>query len=373
MTDNLSDTQPIRPVNPFAGEAPLTPTIDPEADGRGRGCFVQIVVGGILLLFALAIVALAGLAGWTNGQREGSRVIAATRESAVRAQLDEIPGDVAGVNLIVLDARIRWLATQTPAVAGLQDIMATGTALYFNSLPTATFTPSPTALPSATLEAGEQTVLPTPAGGSYDLAAIMGQAQAAITSSQWEDAIELLDVILAVDPTYQSGQVRTLMSQSLNNFARELYNSGQPAAANLIVARAEEFGTLAEGLSFERYAAELYLTARAGVSTGSQTAVNALNELLGLGAGGRYYTEAQQLLYDAYIRRGDAYVGQGNPCAAMSEYQRAMGVFGSGSANGKYAAAEASCAALSAPTADPNWVLTPGASPPVAPIGVPGS
>ncbi|MBK8027482.1 MAG: hypothetical protein IPK19_40380 [Chloroflexi bacterium] len=376
MTDNLSDTQPIRPVNnPFADEGPLTPTIDPEGEGRRRGCLTQILVGGILLLFSLAIVALAALAGWTSGQREGNKLIAATQQSAIQAQLNDVANDVADGNLILLDARIRWLATQTPGVPGLDGIVATGTALFFSIQPTATFTPSPTIPPSPTPDgSSQQVVAPTASSsGGYDLAAILAQAQAAMTSSQWEDVIELLDVILAVDPTFQSAQVRSMMSQALNNYARALYNAAQPAAANLIVGRAEEFGTLEEGLSFERYAAELYLTARAGVSTGSQTAINALNELLGLGAGGRYYADAQQMLYNAYVRRGDGLVGQGNPCGALSEYQQALAVFASGSASGKYASAQASCAALAVPTTDPNWFLTPGAEAPVAPIGVPGA
>ena len=366
MTDNLSDTQPIKA---FSDDA-LTPTIDPERDERrGRGCLPQVAIGGGLLLLATAIVALAGLAGWTNGQREANRLIAATRGAAIDAQLRDIPADVASRNLVMFDARLRWLATQTPGVAALPDLILTATALYMNNLPTATPTITPTMLPSATPESA-QAVVPTPANGQYDLPTIFAQAQSALATAQYQDAIALLDVVIAVDPTFQTGQVRAALSQALNAYARDLYNGGQPAAANLLVSRAEEYGTLAEGLSFERYAAELYLTARAGVSTGSQTALNALNELLGLGAAGRYYSEAQTLLYNAYVRRGDAYVGQGNPCGAIGEYQRALGVFASGSANGKYAAAEASCAALALATLDPNFMLTPGA---VAPIGVPGA
>lgn len=364
--DQLDDTQPNAP---FSDEI-LTPTINPEEEERGRGgCGIQFAVVAILLLFAIAIVALAGLAGWTNGQREGNRLLDATRSAAIDEQLRSVPDDVASANLVLLSARIQWLATQTPGVAGLGDIMATGTALYMNNLPTATPTITPTFAPTAEPNS-EQVVMPTPGEQGLDLAALFAQAQAAAATSQWQEAIDLLDVILASDPNFQSAQVRQLMSQSLNSYARELYNASQPAAANLIVARAEEFGPLADGLAFERDAAELWLTARAGVSTGSQTAINALNELLGYGPNGRYYQQATQLLYDAYVRRGDGLVAQGNPCGAMSEYQRAMNVFSSGSANGKYTSAQASCASLSMPTADPNWMLTPGA---VAPIGVPGT
>lgn len=364
--EQLDDTQPNAP---FSDEI-LTPTINPEAEEGGRGgCGIQFAIVAILLLFAIAIVALAGLAGWTNGQREGSRLLSVTRSAAIDEQLRSVSDDVANANLVLLSVRIEWLATQTPGVAGLGDIMATGTALYMNNLPTATPTVTPTLQPTATADS-QQVIVPTPGEQGLDLAALYAQAQAAITSSQWTEAIDLLDVILASDPNFESAQVRQMMSQSLNRYALELYNSSQPAAANLIVARAEEFGPLADGLAVEREAAELWLTARAGVSTGSQTAINALNTLLGYGPNSRYYQQSTQLLYDAYVRRGDGLVAQGNPCGALSEYQRAMNVFSSGSANGKYSAAQTSCTNLSAPTADPNWMLTPGA---VAPIGVPGT
>lgn len=362
----LDDTQPNAP---FSDEI-LIPTIDPEAEEGGRGgCGIQFVIVAILLLFSIAIVALAGLAGWRNGEREGNRLLSATHSAAIDEQLRSIPDDVASANLVLLHARIDWLATQTPGVAGLDEIKATGTALYMNHLPTATPTITPTAEPTAEPDS-QQVIVPTPGEQGLDLAALFAQAQAAAATSQWAQAIDLLDVILASDSNFQAVQVRQLMSQSLNSYARELYNTNQPAAANLIVARAEEFGPLADGLAVEREAAELWLTASAGISTGSQTAVNALNQLLSYGPLGRYYERSTQLLYNAYVRRGDGLVAQGNPCGALSEYQRAMNVFSSGSANGKYSAAQASCAALAAPTADPNWMLTPGA---VAPIGVPGT
>jgi len=367
MSDQLSDTQPR---NPFQDEVPLTFTIDPELEGRrSGGCLTQFLIGGTLFLLALLIVGLAGAAGWTTGQREANRLATATRSAAIDEQLRLLPADVASGNRVLLDARIQWLATQTPGVFGLDAVRITATALYNNSLPTQTPTASPT-LPASPTPEAVQVVVPTPGGSGYDLVAILGQAQNAMAASQWEDAIELLDVVLAADPAYQTVEVRRLMGQALNNYAAALYNEGLPAAANLIVSRAEEFGTLAEGLSYERYAAELYLTARGSVGTGSQTAINALQELIGLGAAGRYYNQALQLLYDAYINRGDGLVYAGNPCGAVGEYQRATQVLASGTANGKLGSAQAACAAAALPTADPNWALTPGA---VAPIGVPGS
>jgi hypothetical protein len=156
------------------------------------------------------------------------------------------------------------------------------------------------------------------------------------------------------------------MSQALNSYARELYNANKPAEANLMVSRAEEFGSLAEGLSYERMAASLYLNARSAVGTGSARAMSDLQALLALGPG-RYYDEAQQLLYNLYVTRGDAYMAQGDSCSAAFQYQNATGLFASGAANGKLSAARAACANAT-PTPDPNIALPPDQG--VAPVGV---
>ncbi len=72
------------------------------------------VIGGMLLLVAVAIVALSGAAGWTSGQREANTHATATQNAAINEQVGRIPDDVESGNTVLLDARVRWLATQTP-------------------------------------------------------------------------------------------------------------------------------------------------------------------------------------------------------------------------------------------------------------------
>lgn len=372
MSDTLDDTQP-RPLTPFGGDLKdLKLTIQPEDEDapppRGS-CLVTGLIGALMLVVALAIVGLSAAAGWTAGQREANTNATATRSGQINEQLQHIPSDIADGNLSMLDIRIRWLATQTPGVPGVSDLMGTATALYESAQPTAT--PPATATPEATAEAAAETtsealaVAPDASGG-YDLAGILAQADSALASSQWQDAIDLLDVVIGIDRNYESNRVRTMMSQALNSYARQLYNSGQPAAANVIVSRARLFGPLADGIEYENMAAELYLTARAAVGTGSPAAINALQRLINLGPG-RYYTEAQDLLYNFYVTSGDAYMAQGNSCMAVGQYDSAIGVFSSGVANGKRSAAASACANAT-PTPDPNIVIPSDGQ--VAPVGV---
>jgi hypothetical protein len=140
----------------------------------------------------------------------------------------------------------------------------------------------------------------------------------------------------------------------------------------VVVERARQFGPLADGLEYESMAASLYLTAKSAVGTGSPVAINALQQVIGLGPG-RYYQEAQTMLYGFYVTRGDTFVAQGDNCSAATQYQSAMNVQSSGVANGKYASAQNACV-NAPPTTDPNIIIPSDGS--VAPVGVvapPGS
>ncbi|MCC6802903.1 MAG: hypothetical protein IT319_08465 [Anaerolineae bacterium] len=367
MSYSLDDTQP---GSPFKDDpVNLKPTLNPEEgipQRSGGSCLLTGVIGGLLLGVAVLIVALSAAAGWTAGQREANTHATATQNAAIGEQLERVPAEITSGNLAMLDARLRWLATLTPGVPGVSDFAMTATALYESSQVTPTPEFTPTAEPTEEPEATEALVIPAESSdGGYDLAGLLNQAENAIASSQWQDAIDYLDVILAADPNFETANVRRLMSQALNSYARELYNASQPAQANLLVTRAREFGPLADGLEFENMAAELYLTARSAVGTGSPRAASALQSLLNLGPG-RYYTEAQDMLYNLYVTRGDAYFAQGDTCSAVGQYQNAINIRSSGVANGKYSAAQNACANAT-PTTDPNIAIPSDGQ--VAPVG----
>lgn len=366
-TPSLDDTQPRRAI---PTEPPPVEKHNAEDEGGGPGCLIYAVALGLLVVIALVVVALSGAAGWTSGLREASGNATATQNAVISEQMGRIPSDIASGNTVLLEARLRALLTLTPGVAGVPELAVTATALFEQV--NATATPAPTLeqiVQSAdtSLEPTSAIVItPDSAGGGFDLAGLLQQAQAAAASSQWLDAIELLDVIIAADENFQTGTVRSLMSQALNSYALQLYQAGQPAAANIIVGRAEEFGPLANGLAYERQVAEVYLTARAAAGINYPQAIQSLRELLNYGPG-RYYQEAQQMLYDQYVKYGDAYTAEGNHCSAQAQYQNAMSIFATGSANGKYSSAQTLCI-MGVPTVDPFF--TPSVPEGFAPIGV---
>lgn len=369
----LDDTQPHGPFDdrPIESAREIRPD-DEAAVGGGPGCGVMALVGGLLALFSLGIVVLAAAAGWTSGQREANALATATQNAAINEQLGRIPVDIESGNLVLLDTRIRFLATMTPGVPGIEGFAQTATALAIAREPTTTPTPQPTIEATPTLELTPEIII-TPSGNGFDLAALVQQAQAAVNAGQYQDAIDLLEVVNGIDPMFDAANVRRLLTEAMNAHARSLYQLGQPAAANLIVGRMEALGIpLGDGIAYEREVAIVYLNARAAIGINPQQAIRALQQLISFGPG-RYYDEARQLLYNQYIAYGDALAYDPNFgfCPAIAQYQAAVNLFASGPANAKLSMANTMCAQAT-PTFDPLFEQ-PGDQPlpeGFAPLGV---
>lgn len=377
MSDNptLEDTQPRLPL--------IEPEVETTRSG-GPGCLLLGCIGLAGIGLAVVIVVLAGVAGWTSGSRLAGANATATRSADINEQLARFPMDVASGNVQFVDARLRYLATLTPGVPGLADLMATGTAVYLAAQPTITPTPSPTPTEAATEEATDEpfateSALPTGQNGSYDLAALLQEANTDVGTGQYADAYKLLDAINGIDANYEAVQVRQLLSEAVNGQARNLFNANKPAEAVIWATRAEDMGILDPNLQYELYAATLYLNAKSSVGLNYAQAIASLSELVNQGQG-RYYAEAQSLLIQQYIGYGDALVADPNQgyCPAVPQYQNAVNAGGGGTASAKRDNAQSICAQatpVGQPTAAPGEGSTPGAPVPpgqVAPVGQPG-
>jgi tetratricopeptide (TPR) repeat protein len=375
---NLEDTRPQAPIS----DADLTPGVvyggmdEGAAPARG-GCGITLLLGGALLLLALLIVGLATAAGWTTGQREAAAFATATQSSVIADQINRIPQDIANGNTLLLQNRLQYLATLTPGVPEVLVYSSTATALFESLLPTATPTPSPTLPATSSAPLATATLPATNAEGGYDLPALLQQAQTAVDTAQWEDAIGLLDAINGIDPNFEAVRVRNLLSSAHNSYARELYNTyrpgdpGQLALAIVITDRAESLGVLGDGLSFERNAAQLYLDASRAIGLDPFAAIRAFERLLSLGQG-RYYDEARQELYNQYVALGDAQTALNEHCPAVGYYQSALNYNASGIAISKRDTATTLCSQAT-PIPLPGTLLAPISGSPIAPIGVVGT
>lgn len=370
MSLTEEDTKPKSPFKtPPHGQPAVfiePPTDDEEPIRGGPGCFIWGIVGVFIAGIGLAIVLLAGAAGWTSGQRMAQDHANATQNAEINDQLARIPGDIAIGNTILLDARLRFLATLTPGVPGVADLMQTATALYLSSQPTATTEIIATDTPEAATPTPEaEIIVPQATGGAFDLAAMLQQARTAVSTAQYMDAIDLLDAIVAVDSSFERTEVRALMLQALSTQALRLFRSGTSLAEAVVLTdRAKEFGLPGDSeLHFEQYVAALYLTAKSAVGTNYPVAIQALQTVYNTAPN---YMDVQQLLFNQIVAYGDAWVAQGEYCPAASQYQNALTIFNNGAVAAKRDNAATFCA---------QGTPTPGGVPidsgqSIAPIGV---
>lgn len=368
----LEDTQP-RPALALPHEESPKPFIRPDEDepaAGGPGCAVWgcVGVGGVAL--AVFIVLLAGFAGWTSGKRQADVNATATRGAEIGQQLERVPADLSSGNLQLAGARLRFLATMTPGVPGVADLALTATEAYRLSLPTETPTPTPTSEPTeATDEAPAIQVTPSGPGGQYDLAELLREARSLTGSGQYADAYELLDVMMAIDPSYEQQTVRTLLTEVLNGQARAKFQSNNPAQGIIWATRAENLGVLQGDVSYEMFAAVRWQDAQAAIGLNYGQAINALRAVMDMGEGGRYYQQARDALYQQYVALGDALVNDPTAgyCPAVEQYQNALGVASGGPAQAKRDNARTMCAQATptpTPTIEgmpPEGEPTPGA------------
>lgn len=424
MSDNPSDTKPkspfkedTRPFAPITSEPPIesgdteptginatapqepvwqvdqfgmgaAPSGDDQAGSGGSGCWLQSCIGLVAVGFAVVIVLLAGAAGWTVGLREAGVNATATRSAEINEQLNRLPEDIAGGNIQLIDARLRWLVTNAPDLVELPDLQTTATAVFIDSLPTATpslapsqppsATPTETGVPTQMVEAAEAEIT-LEADGGFDLDSLLAEAQRNVETGQFEDAYELLEAISGIDDDFQPQLVRQLTTTALNGQARAFFNTNQPAQGIYWASIAESLGVMEGDVSVELYAATLFLDAKSAVGVNYPEAIADLRQLVNLGQG-RYYVEAVQLLFEQYVGYGDAWAAEGEYCPAFQQYSAALSVQSSTSVVGKRDNAEDIC---SRATPVPGPGVTPGAPgetaepvPPasgqVAPVGQPG-
>ena len=364
-----SDTQPR---SPFKVSPSSTSDIDPhEPPSRGRsGCLVYGLIGLMIIGFVGLIIALAGFAGWTTGQRVAQTNATATQNAAISEQLLRIPTDVSNNNQFLVGKRLEYLLTLTPAVPGVEALVQTATALYQSKLPTATPLPTSTPLPLA----ATATQIPLiPAGSATpDLTALLQQADSAAVLADWDTAIDLLDAIMGLDPDFQTITVRQQMLNALTKKALLLYRSPDAtglAEANQLTDRARQFGDIGE-LEFESFIASLYLDAINATGIDFNRSVRKLTDLYNQVPS---YRDVRSRLINEYINYGDTLVASAQPCSAVGQYQNALSVQDDVTVIAKRDAAQTACTLQATQT----FLTTPlpGTIQPVgvAPVGVPAT
>ena len=319
----------------------------PEPEESGPGCVVWGFMGVFGLSLAVLIVVLAGTAGWTAGQRTADENATATQSEQINQQLVRIPTDVAAGNQYLLSVRLEFLATITPGVPAVPQIQQTATALYVESLPSPSLTPTMTVEPVTTVEVTMEAtpVVTTETEGGYDLDALLRDARIQIGAGEMVEAYNTLDAIIRIDPNYERATVRGLISQALITRATTLYQT--PDTANLAEAirltdLAEEYGPIGD-LNYERLIAGLYLDAERTISTGDHAvAIVTLNNIISYQSTYKGI-DLRRILFDEYVRYAEAWAIGGEYCQAVPRYDAALSLFASSTVSTQRDTAQTLC------------------------------
>lgn len=380
------DTQPRSPLHTPAEKTPpsgqsavpsqepmLAPDLVTPPDDNGGanpGCMMWGGIGALILIFSLAIVGLAGAAGYTTGVRDAEDQATETQNAVINEQVARFPNDVAQQNQYLVNLRLNFLQGLTPAVPQVPIMQMTATALANNMIPTATPTPTltpeiaETPLPEVT-EAVEMTSTESSSESRFDVVALLDDAQRDFNLGQYEDAIETLDNIMRIDAQFERQYVRRLMFDALVRQADLLYDSVDTVAEAIVLTnRAEEFGSIATlDISYERFIGGLYLDATRTIDIGDHlSAIRSLNEILSYQSNYKG-VDITRLVFNEYVAYGDAFVFGAQPCQAVAQFNTALTYFFDNGVVAKRDAAQTACEQGTAtPSAD-------GASDEVAPVG----
>jgi tetratricopeptide (TPR) repeat protein len=334
---------------------------DEEPD-NSPGCIVWGLVGVFMVLLGFATVFMAIVAGWNDGLRVAVGNATATKNSDISTQCERIPSDLVAGNVGLANQRLQSLLQLTPSVPCIATVAPQLTAYAITLTPQITPT---TMLPTATAPA-EVTAVVTPAPTSssgYDLDALLFEAQNYLTSGDNTAAIDTLDAINAIDPTFQKVQVDQLLFTALTREASRLYLGGtNRAQAIILTTRAEQYGDIGE-LNYERFIAEIYLQAEANKNVNYPRAIQAYSRIV-YEQGLPNYGNAQQALYDQYVKYADALLLGGDPCNAQTQYNNALDISSSSAVATQRDVAATQCSSgvivgtpdpnQPAPTTDPN-------------------
>lgn len=304
------DTQPkLRPGDPatayLAMSEPLAleddtsprPPVPPRQAGTPARALLLVMVMAGMLCICVAIVGLAGVAGYRDGlatnKARATQTVAAEIAQQYAAGVENM--DQGLFELAI--ARFEWIVeTVRPPARYLGDsparLAAARTAIAVT--PTATVTPTEAA--TATLTPAPQptrTPVPSPATQATaapdpaDPAYLYDQAARAMRLSRYEEAIEWLRSLQALDPNHRPAETQGMLMEALTLQGR-IYLRGanedgedQLARGILLIYEADDLGTVEpQSLLYEADVAERYLNARSYVNGGNYAQAIAILEQL---------------------------------------------------------------------------------------------
>ncbi|MBN2472858.1 MAG: hypothetical protein JXN59_19190 [Anaerolineae bacterium] len=345
----------------------LPPVQPEEAPSGGPSVIMLAVIGVVMLCLSCSLVGLAGLAGYNDGISELDTLAQSTRQADISRQYDLALTDIASgsreLGALRLQHIVVTLGANAPqAAALLTEVMAA--------------TPTPTATPTATLTVTPQPSAtlqnsPTPGIALPSAEELYNSAQASLTLREYEDVIDTLNILRAVDPAFRQADVDAMLHEALMTLARRYLtqqSTDQLAQGILLAEQARAIAPIGD-LGYEAYIAGRYLD---GVNSEGMECLLAVREWESVYAEVPQYRDVTERLGRSYARCGDAYTYQTEFCPAATYYRSALRLITDSAVSARLSEAAEQCAnATPTPTPTiegmpPEEVTPEGEQPPPA-------
>ena len=318
------------------------------------GCLLLALFTPLLLGLAALVTLGAAYAGWRSGIDMARTNAKATVAAEINEQCQRARVDITAGNMSLARTRLDYLSALEATPACLDELASAATDL---ALPTP-FPPttSPSAAPPPATNAPTATASPTlivasptPEASGYDLDALLRQARDEMSRRDFQRAIDTLDAISAIDPSFERDTVRSLYFEALKAEATVMLRGGRLSEGILLAGRAEAYGALPDQLAGERNIAEMYLQAMRLKQISPGDAITLFSQIAYNYSSPNYMNVLGEL-QAAYVSYGDAFVFGGDHCNAQYQFQAALDLQPAsseilrGRARGKLERAEIACA-----------------------------
>jgi tetratricopeptide (TPR) repeat protein len=296
MSEQLENTQPQNPVD-VDDTQPIKPI---KKTPRWRSVLTGVL--GLLLM-----VGLGGFGGYASGIGDRQKAEVSVVSGQVTEQFTLALADIEAGRFDTAKQRLEYIIAKDPSFPGAQEKLTQ--VLVLSSIPTNTPTPMPTSTPDF-----------SGAESAYQ------RAQQLIQAQDWPKALEALDTIRKLDPTYKTAQVDGMYYFSLRNNGYNLITKeGNLEGGIYYLTLAERFGPLDNTSVGLRAGARAYITGASFWELDWKQAVEIFSQV-GTGFPSLWdgTMTASQRLYTASMRYGDELFAKGDYCGAYQQYTNAM-------------------------------------------------
>jgi len=306
-----------------------------------------ILIGiGLLAILALTVV-LAIWGGYQSGLKQYQLQAQATRSAELKTQFDMGVADLSAGNNELAQQRFEYILSIDPGYPGAADKLIEARVVL-------QITPSATPLPVPTV-----TPVPTGTVGATgpDPASILAQAQQSSVAKNWDDVIQKLSDLRALDDKYKPAEVDKLLFTALRNRGVARIEGKELEGGIFDLNQAETLAALDTDAKSHRLWARYYLDAMSFWGLDWKRTVDLLSELRSFAP---YFQDTPARLYQAHLNYAAQLAAAKNYCDAAAQYAAAQALSPAPAVAEKQAAAQAQCVPTPVgETGTPGATLTP--------------